>query len=414
MVVKRHFIAALVLAPVLATASVSVPALAPFLQDATRRGSYLGAVALVMQGGRVVSWQASGHRDLARREAMQRDAIFRIYSMSKTVVSLVALMLVEEGRLALDDPIERHLPEFALLRVFAGGTADQPLLRAPARPLTIRHLLTHTAGFALAAAGEPVAAELLRRAAPWQAADLTGFAARVARVPLALDPGQRFHYDGVQTEVLSRVLEAASGQPLDVLLRARVFEPLRMHDTGFEVPVAQRHRIADLSVIGPGAGLVLAPTLSARHPGERLNAYFSGAGGLYSTAADFARLCQLLHNGGTLDGVRLLEPRTVDLMLTNQLHQTHPATGLPPTQFIAGEEFGFGGRVLVPGGRFSWSGAASTYFMIDRSSRLTAILLLQHLHGGDGERSGDLPRLAPSFYRLVEQALVPTPVTARP
>jgi CubicO group peptidase (beta-lactamase class C family) len=308
-----------------------------------------------------------------------------------------------------------HLPEFAGLQVLDGGTADAPQLRAPRRPLTLRHLLTHTAGFGTGGEGIEQASELLRRAHPQGAADLREFASRVARVPLAADPGTRFRYDGVQIEVLGRVIEVAAGMPLAAFLQQRLFGPLKMVDTGFEVPPAQRRRIVDISTMGPRWQLVLAPGISASTPGAPLNRYPSGAGGLYSTAADFARLCRMLLGQGTLDGVTILGRKTVETMLDNHLWQTDPAGGLPPSRFSPSQGFGLGGSVVVDPaqrgrlssiGAFGWSGAASTYFTVDPKEQLAAILLMQHL---PSEQTGvpDLPRLADPFYNLVYQALTP-------
>src|SRR5436309_3277596 len=261
------------------------------MQQATDSAGYLGAVTLVMRHGRVVDWRAYGNRDLARSAPMPRDAIFRIYSMTKTITSIAVLMLMEEGRLGLDDPLARCLPAFTSMQVFAGGRPDAPVLRAARRPITLRHLLTHTAGFATTGVGAV------------EAADLGDFTERLARVPLATDPGQRFAYDGTATETLARVVEVVSGLPFERFLQQRVFEPLGMRDTGFSVPPAQGARIADLSAIGDDGRLKLADTHSAAQPGEPLNGYPSLAGGLYSTATDYARLCQSL-----LDGRRPANP----------------------------------------------------------------------------------------------------------
>lgn len=385
--------------------------LTAFMQAATDARGYLGAVTLIARNGRIVDWQAFGHRDLARRVPMTKDSIFRIYSMSKTVTSIAVLMLVEEGRLALDDPLARHLPEFASLRVFAGGSAESPVLRAPLRPLTVRHLLTHTAGFAVGGPVSAAAATLLERSDLAASADLREFASRVAGVPLALDPGQHFVYDGVQTEVASRLVEVLSGMSFDAFLKQRLFGPLRMLDTGFEVPPAQRQRVVDITTMGPAASLVAAPDLSPA--GERLRPYVSGAGGLYSTAADYARLCQMLLGGGTLDGVTILGRKTIESMMSNHLVQTDPLPGLPADRFSPSEGFGLGGYVLLDparrgrlgsAGAFGWSGSAATYYIVDPKEQLFAILLLQHLHR-DGDNA-DLPKLFPAFNNLVYQALV--------
>jgi len=174
------------------------------------------------------------------------------------------------------------------------------------RVLTVRHLLTHTAGFATGGDDIRVASALLQAEAPEDATDLAGYAQRVARAPLATEPGTRFRYDGVNTEVLARVVEVASGQPFDVFLRTRIFRPLGMHDTGFDVPLAQRGRIMALTTRDAEGRRVLADTPSAREAGVRLRAYPSGAGGLYSTVAGYLRFGRMLAEGGKRGGVRLL------------------------------------------------------------------------------------------------------------
>ncbi len=379
-----------------------------FLQTATDARGYLGAVMLIARHGKLVQWQAVGSRDLARREPMARDAIFRLYSMTKPIASVAALMLVEEGRLGLDDPVARHLPAFANLRLFGDGTVG-----APARTLTIRHLLTHTAGFATGGgldAGFDAATRLLTRADLPQSVDLNDFATRVAGVPLGAEPGTRFGYDGVNTEVLARVVEVASGERFDAFLQRRIFAPLRMVDTGFAVPPDARTRIAAITTMGPDNVLVALPGPQTRLPGESLRAYPSGAGGLYSTGPDYLRFCQMLLNGGTLDGAQLLKRETVMLMMQDQLaSMTPPLAG--PTSLATGEGFGLGGSVVTDPARrgrraslgaFGWSGAASTYFTIDPKEGMIAILLLQHLPRDD---VADLPKLGSPFYNLVYQAL---------
>lgn len=379
-----------------------------FLRGATGADGYLGGVSLIARNGHVVDWQAYGHRDLARRDPMRKDAIFRIYSMTKTVTSVAVMMLVEEGRLTLDDPLSRYLPGFDSPQVLAGGSADAPTLRPAARPVTLHALLTHTAGYPAGLDGDREAVKRMERIDPHGAADLRGFAERMSRVPLAADPGTRFGYDGASLELLARVVEVVSGKPFEVFLQQRIFDPLQMRDTGFSVPAAQRGRIADLTTMGTDGRLRIADTASARHPGEPLNAYKSGAGGLYSTAADYARFAQMLLDGGTLDGHQLLGRKTVELMLQNHLTMLDP----PVTQFSDAEGFGIGGYVVLDvarrgqlgsPGQFGWTGAASTYYSIDPREHLLAILMLQHLPREDGGK--DLPRISRNFYDLVYQAL---------
>jgi CubicO group peptidase (beta-lactamase class C family) len=378
-----------------------------FVAANTDAHGYRGAVVLVARHGRVVELRAFGRQDLARTIPMKTDAIFRIYSMTKTVATVAVLMLMEEGKLALDDPVAKYLPAFAHLQVFDGGSADAPRLRSARQPLTIRQLLTHTAGFATAP-GE-AATTLLERADLHGAASLAEFADRASRVPLAVEPGVRFRYDGTQIEIASRIVEVVSGDSFEHFLAAHVFIPLGMRDTGFEVPEVERRRVVDLGTMGPDGSLVLADEPSAVHPGQRLHAYASGAGGLYSTAQDYFRFCQMLLDHGRAGGKRLLSRKTVDLMMQNQLMPLDP----PVTDFSDAEGFGFGGSVLLDPvrrgrsgapGQFGWSGAASTYYSIDPREDLVAILLLQHLpHDGPHE----LPKLSTRFFNLVHESLNP-------
>ena len=379
-----------------------------FMRQATGDDGYLGGVTLVARNGRIVDWQAYGHRDLARREPMRKDSIFRIYSMTKTVTSVAVMMLVEEGKLTLEDPLSRYLPGFAAPQVLIGGSIDAPKLRPADKPVTLHALLTHTAGYPAGVKSDELAIQLMERIDPHGAADLRGFAERMSRVPLAADPGTRFGYDGASLELLARVVEVASGQSFESFLQQRIFDPLRMRDTGFRVPAAQRSRVVDLTTMDKDGRLRIADTASARHPGEPLNAYTSGAGGLYSTAGDYARFAQMLLDGGTLDGHTLLGRKTVELMLRNHLTMLAP----PVTQFSDAEGFGIGGYVVIDAakrgqlgspGQFGWSGAASTSYSIDPQEHLLMILMLQHLPRDDGGK--DLPRISRNFYDLVYQAL---------
>lgn len=379
-----------------------------FMQQTVTPGGYLGAVTLVMRDGEVVDYRAYGHRDLARHAPMQKDSIFRIYSMTKTVASVAVLILLEEGRIGLNDPVARYLPEFATMQV-ATGTAKAPTLRPAAGPITIRQLLTHTAGFPAGLPGDDAAAMLATRSDPQAATDLRDFVQRLGRAPLAADPGARFGYDGAGLEVLARLVEVVGGMPFEAFLQQRILDPLQMRDTGFSVPAAQRHRVVDITTMGERGQLVLDDGPSATQPGARLRPYASAAGGLYSTAADYARFCQMLLDGGSLGDVSILGRKTVELMMTNQLLLDPPVT-----QFSDAEGFGLGGYVVIDAarrgqlgspGQFGWSGAASTSYTIDRHERLIAIVMLQHLPRSDIDN--DLPRISRPFYNLVYQALVP-------
>ncbi len=330
--------------------------------------------------------QAVGYRDAARNEPMRVDAIFQIYSMTKPITSVAALLLLEEGRLQLDDPVSRFIPEFS------------------GKAITIRHLLTHTAGFA---AGEKLsgpAVDRLNDARLYELPTLAAYATGLAALPLANEPGTRFSYDGVNTEVLARVIEVASATPFDEFVRKRVLVPLRMVDTDFSVPPGKRSRIVEMTSTDEVGRLVKASG-GPKALGDRLKRYPSGAGGLYSTADDYARFCQMLLNGGELDGVRILSRKTVQLMMSNQLTFSPPVN-----EFNDGEGFGLGGYVVLDPvrrgqlgsvGQFGWSGAAATWFTIDPKERLITILLMQHL---PQRLHNDPPRLGRPFNNLVYQA----------
>ena len=377
-----------------------------FLAQATNKDGYPGAVALIEIDGRNTFHGHWGHADIGRTRPMREDNIFRIYSMTKPVTSVAILMLLEEGKLSLDDPLARFIPALADRQIVTGGDSGHPLLAPAPRAITLRHLLTHTSGFAADAEGHGVASALLDRADVDSATSLEDVAARLSRLPLADAPGTHFHYEGSNTELLARVVEIVSGQPFAQFLAQRIFQPLGMTDTGFEVALNQRQRVVDLPTNATDGSLHIADTLSARRPGVRLKGYDSGAGGLYSTAADYLKFAHMLLGNGEAEGVRLLSRKTVDLMMADQLGGFTPAIH----GFSDGEGFGLGGYVVtdpaVRGrlgsvGQFGWSGAASTYFTVDRSEKMIAIVLLQYLPEGEKR----LPALATPFYNLVYQAI---------
>ena len=378
-----------------------------FLQQQTTAEGYPGAVAVVERDGTLLFSQHYGYQDIARTQPMREDSIFRIYSMTKPVVSAAALLLLEEGALSLDDPLSHFLPSFSKTVVADVDTQGRPRTAPSTQPITLRHLFTHTSGFAIDAERHPQATRALIDARIETAGSLEAVAARLARVPLADVPGTHFHYDSANTLLLARVVEVASGQSLADFLDNRIFQPLGMVDTGFEVPAAQRHRVVDLPTGTPGA-LQRASTPSARTPGIRLSAYDNAAGGLYSTAADYLRFARMLLGQGHNGQPPLLSRKTRALMMADQLGTAFPA---PVTGFSRGEGFGLGGYVVTDVaargrlgsiGQFGWSGAASTWFTVDPSEKLIALLLMQYVD------EGHAPRLAsPStrFYNQVYQAL---------
>jgi CubicO group peptidase (beta-lactamase class C family) len=350
------------------------------IQQQIDDGKHAGAISLIVRGGAIVDWQAYGFRDLEGRLPMEKDTIVRIYSMSKPITSVALMTLFEEGRFRLDDPISKYMPEFKEMKVFKGGTADNPELVDAKTPITIKHLLTHTSGMTYDFGTSPVE-QLNKRADLWSAPTFKEFIARASKLPLAHEPGEKWTY-GINTDVLGYLVEVLSGQKFEGVLEQRVFQPLQMADTGFLVPDGKRARQAKIYETGPDGKLLPAKPIlnSYRGPGE---GFPSGGGGLYSTIGDYARFAQMLLNAGRLDGAQILGRKTVELMLANHLNHMVQPTMSPS----GGDGFGLGGAVrldlakdnsLGSVGQFGWSGAATTYFNIDPREETIALLFIQH------------------------------------
>jgi CubicO group peptidase (beta-lactamase class C family) len=356
-----------------------------FVED----GQVAGAIALVLRRGKVVDVHTTGLRDREQRLPMTRDTIVRVYSMTKIVTSVAVLMLVEEGRLRLEDPIAMFLPALKAPQVFTGGTATVPQLVPAARPVTIRHLLTHTSGFAYGLAPSTVD-DMYRDARLFQSRTGDELVEQVSKLPLIAQPGDRFYY-GVNTDLLGVIVEKVTGQTLGAFLQARLFGPLGMTDTGFSVPAANRSRLARVyrregagpltAIEGYSPSTGGAPELPYPDPEGRL--FHSGGGGLFSTADDYARFAQMLVDGGTLDGVRILGRKTVHTMTSDQnarLPQGAPgATGFGFGVSVRLDQAG--GAMAGSVGEFGWSGAATTWVRMDPEEQTVAILLTQHLPG---------------------------------
>jgi CubicO group peptidase (beta-lactamase class C family) len=343
-------------------------------------GRHAGAISLVVRDGKIVDWAAHGKRDLEAGLPMEKDTIVRIYSMSKIVTSVAALILLEEARFRLDDPIGEYLPELAHMKVLTAGTAEKPLLADANRPITIKHLFTHTSGLTYDFGESPVE-KLNRQAKLPEAPSLADFVVRVSRLPLAHEPGERFSY-GVSTDILGALVEKVSGRSFGAFLEDRVLRPLGMKDTGFSVPDAKLSRLAKIYEKDKDGKLQPAKPLFGIQPspGPKLE---SGGAGLFSTAGDYARFMQMLLNGGQLEGVRILSRKTVELMMANHLN----SMGRTTHQFSESDGFGLGGSVrldlaksntLGSVGQFGWDGAATTLARLDPKERLVMILLVQH------------------------------------
>jgi CubicO group peptidase (beta-lactamase class C family) len=351
------------------------------------RGVLAGAVTLVARHGRVVHTNAMGKKDLESGEPLAVDTMFRIFSMTKPVTGAAMMILHDQGLWSPDDPIAKHLPEFAGAKVFAGlDAAGKPRLEDAEHAPTLRELMTHTAGLSYGFdQNDPVDA-LYREADIWQAGSLAEMARRVGGLPLAYQPGSKWLYS-LSMDIQGAIVERLSGQSLPDFMHERIFEPLGMVDTAFHTPPDKVARRATLYRKSKSRGLAPAENLLF---GDRESppALASGGGGLVSTAADYARFAQMLLNGGEFDGVRVLSPEAVKLMTANHLPawMLEAGFGVGQQKIRPGFGYGFDGAVFtdpdaagisVGEGTYQWDGAAGTWFWIDPKNDLLFVGMIQ-------------------------------------
>jgi CubicO group peptidase (beta-lactamase class C family) len=349
-------------------------------------GDISGAVTLVARKGRVAHLEAHGQMDRESKKPMAPDAVFRLASMTKPIEGVAVLMMMEEGKVRLTDPVSRFIPEFKALKVAvemprapgAPGAATATEAPAPAfytvpaaREITVKDLLTHTSGLVSGGISATEAAKIQRTPTD----SLATYLPKLASVPLAFQPGSRWTYSpGAGFDALGRIVEVASGQSLDQFFKQRIFAPLGMKDTSFYGPADVHARVVAMYERSPqGLKLVATPDR------QRSPAYFGGGGGLRGSAEDYVQFAQMLVNGGQLNGTRLLSPRTVDLMRSVHVPDTLP--GRP-----AGRGFGLSVQVVanpvaaghsVSAGSYGWDGAYGTHFWVDPKEQLVGILMVQ-------------------------------------
>lgn len=366
--------------------SAALQRIAPALQAYVDSGKLAGVVAVVARHGKLAYVASAGAMNVERGQAMRPDAVFRIFSMTKPITSTAVLQLHDRGKLRLDDPVSKYIPAFARVKVYSGGGAAQPTVRDPERPITIADLLTHTAGLTYGFFGStPVDSIYLRASLGNPRRTSAQLSDSLARLPLLFSPGAAWNYS-FATDVLGRVVEVASGMPLDRYLDSAIFRPLGMRSTVFRATPAMDGHIVTAYARGPGGKLQAdSPLLSVEFTSE--GRLLSGGGGLLSTVGDYLRFAQMLLNRGELEGRRILRRETANLMLQNQLPPKMipitPVAGWPPGQ----NGFGYGGAVRVdsaasmPGspGTFRWAGYATTFFWIDPKADLIAMVWAQHL-----------------------------------
>lgn len=360
--------------------------------DMVEAGQVAGVSTLLMRHGQVVDFSTCGKARLGDDAPLARDAIFRIYSMTKPVTGVALMILFEQGLWRLDDPITKFLPELADLKVFAGLDADGGMIvEDPHRPPTMRELMSHTAGFGYGLFDHHPVERACRREGVLAAIGSDDLVRRVARVPLMFQPGTEWFYS-IATDLQGVIVERISGQGFGAFLQARIFGPLGMVDTGFQTRPENVHRLAAIYA-DDGAGGLKAATRAFDMP---INDFTvappleGGGGGLVSTATDYARFCQMILNRGQLDGVRILAPETVDLMGVNVIPDAVLATPNRLRLLPFNPAFGFGldfavvidprALGLVEGrGTLSWGGGGGTWFWIDPENDLIFIGLIQRL-----------------------------------
>jgi CubicO group peptidase (beta-lactamase class C family) len=356
------------------------------------------AQLLIARDGRIAHFTSQGAARLGADAPIDETSIFRIASMTKPITSVGFMMLMEEGRVALDTPVHHVLPEFAGLGVYAGGGGGVPFVtRPPAEPMRMLDLLRHTSGLTYGfqyrgnvdAAYRALDLDADRVALWHQHLDLDGFVAGLGTLPLEFAPGEAWNYS-VSTDVLGAVIQRVSGMTLDRYLEDRIFAPLGMADTGFYVPAEKAHRLTDCFAWRTGPEDRVMFDAAQGSMWLKPPRFLSGGGGLVSTALDYHRFCRMLEGGGALDGVRLLGRKTIDLMTMNHLPGRTDLSSLSRSMFSetqnAGAGFGLGfamtqdvARSMIPGsvGEYYWGGLFSTSFFIDPVERLQVIFMTQ-------------------------------------
>jgi len=363
-----------------------------FFQSAVDKKAIPGAVVVVARNGKVVYLQALGFQDRDKNIPMKPDAIFRIASMTKPIASVAVMLLAEEGKIDLLAPVYQYLPEFKDVKV--GVEKNDPttdtmtlVLETPRRPMTVQDLLRHTSGIVYGPFGNTLVHQMYNKADLFDPNQtLAEFVTKLSKLPLAHQPGTVWEY-GMSIDVLGRIVEIVSGMPFAQFVRQRITKPLKMNDTVFYLDAAQISRLAELQV-DPATGKRPGGTPAENLTKDKMK-WISGGGGLLSTAPDYARFCQMLLNGGELDGVRLLSPKTISIMASDQLTPDMPRLkgyeDLAPTPNL-GQSFGLGFAVRtslgpnpLPGsiGDYFWAGIYGSYFWVDPQEKMYAVMMVQ-------------------------------------
>jgi CubicO group peptidase (beta-lactamase class C family) len=370
-------------------------------------GRVAGMTTLLVRHGKVVAFNTYGKKSWATGEPMSQDALFRIYSMTKPLTGVAMMILFEEGKWRLDDPVTRFLPELKDLKVWKGvDDKGQPILEPASRPPTMRELMSHTAGFGYGLGDKHPVDKMFRDQRVLGSAGLKEMTAKVGAIPLLFQPGTDWSYS-VAVDLQGAIIERISGETFGRFLQDRVFDPLKMKDTAFMVPADKVSRLAAVYGMDPRTGKVVeavaGPSAAGVQDFTRPPALESGGGGLVSTTADYGRFAQMILNKGELDGVRILSPAAVELMGTNVLPPSVQVKNNGVNRSIFSDAVGFGLDFMVEmdprkaglldgKGTLSWGGAAGTWFWIDPTNDLYFVGMIQRYGGSGGDDLGGQTR----------------------
>jgi CubicO group peptidase (beta-lactamase class C family) len=382
-----------------------------YMQGLVDQGHLPGAITMVARHGKIVSYETFGKTAIGGAP-MTKDTIFRIYSQTKPVTGVAMMILFEEGKWRLDDPVTRFVPELANLRVYKSQNADGTFVTEPtARAPTMREIMSHTGGFAYGLRTDQPVEKAYRDSGLLSSKTQAEFLTTLAKLPLASQPGTEWRYS-VSVDIQGLIVERLSGMSLADFMKSRIFDPLKMTDTAFWVPPANRDRLAALYMIDPKARKLVPAESFMVLDVSKPPAIASGGGGLVSTTADYARFAQMLLNGGQLDGARILAPGTIELMAANHLSDVVMAA--PGAQFSPAKGMGFGldfavvteparAGTLRGEGTYSWGGAAGTWFWLDPKNDLFMLGMI-HILGKEADPA--LAHIDDDASTLVYQALV--------
>ncbi len=358
-----------------------------YLQQSISDGKFAGATTLLARHGKIVAFNTYGRKSIGG-QPVARETIFRIYSMTKPVTGVALMMLFEEGKFRLEDPISMHIPELKALKVVTGFDAEgRPVLEPAKRPPTIRELMSHSAGFGYGLSPDLPADRLYRENGALNATSMRQFIERTSQLPLLFQPGSSFQYS-LSVDIQGYLVEKLSGQPFGRFLEQRIFQPLGMKDTGFHLRKEQLPRLAGLYVAGKNGDIEEARQVFGwpmRDPAQPPG-FESGGAGLFSTTMDYARFAQMLLNGGELDGARLLSPASVELMASNALPDDVLAKGAGGFNRARGFGLNFevltdpaGAGSIAGKGTYRWGGAAGTWFWVDPTNDVIFVGMVQRL-----------------------------------